>query len=193
MIAGYSGERAKAVAGLDDPDPEVRCAALGALARLGVLERAAVEQALRDPEPSVRSRAARLAARTGTYADVLVGLLDDPEDMVVEVAAFALGECTAVPPPTIAALSEVATNHSDSLCRESAVAALGSLGDDAGLPAVLLACRDKATVRRRAVLALASFDGTEVTEMLGKLTNDRDLQVRQAAQELLAIEEGESL
>jgi HEAT repeat protein len=66
------------------------------------------------------------------------------------------------------------------------VAALGALGDRAGLPAVLDACRDKPAVRRRAVLALAPFDGAEVEEALRAALEDRDWQVRHAAEDLLA-------
>ena len=44
-----------------------------------------------------------------------------------------------------------------------------------------------AAVRRRAVLALVAFDGDEVDAELERLTHDRDWQVRQAAEELLAI------
>jgi HEAT repeat protein len=50
--------------------------------------------------------------------------------------------------------------------------------------AVLAATRDKATVRRRAVLALAAFDGPEVDEALARAATDRDWQVRQAAEDL---------
>jgi HEAT repeat protein len=66
------------------------------------------------------------------------------------------------------------------------VAAIGALGDPSGLPAVLAACRDKPAVRRRAVLALAPFDGAEVEEALHAALEDRDWQVRQAAEDLLA-------
>ena len=62
--------------------------------------------------------------------------------------------------------------------------ALGSLGDPAGPPAILAGTRDKATVRRRAVIALAPFDGPEVDEALAAALTDRDWQVRQAAEDL---------
>jgi HEAT repeat protein len=127
----------------------------------------------------------------------LVELLDDDEPTVAEEAAFALGESVPDEPgpgtrraEAVRALSAMARDHADALCRESAVAALGSLGDPAGLDAVLAACGDRATVRRRAVLALAAFEGPRVTEALQALTGDRDLQVRQAAEDLLAIEQG---
>jgi HEAT repeat protein len=113
----------------------------------------------------------------------------DFDDTVVEVAAFAWGERTDGT-ASVARLSLLATTHEDSLCREAAVAALGSIGAPEGLTAVLAGCEDKATVRRRAVLSLAAFDGPEVTAMLERLCEDRDLQVRQAAEDLLAIERG---
>jgi len=70
--------------------------------------------------------------------------------------------------------------------REAAVAALGAIGAPAGLGAILAATSDKATVRRRAVIALAPFDGAEVQAALERARSDRDWQVRQAAEDLLA-------
>jgi HEAT repeat protein len=53
------------------------------------------------------------------------------------------------------------------------------------LPAVLRACTDKPAIRRRAVLALAAFDGVEVEQALQAALSDRDWQVRQAAEDVL--------
>jgi HEAT repeat protein len=103
---------------------------------------------------------------------------------VVEIAAWACGERPPASSATIERLCEIATRHDDALCRESAVAALGALGNPAGLAAILAATEDKATVRRRAVIALAPFDGPEVDAALERATNDRDWQVRQAAEDL---------
>jgi HEAT repeat protein len=115
-----------------------------------------------------------------------VARLGDDDTTVVEAAAYALGElgATAVAGGAVDALAATATEHDDAIAREAAVAALGSIGDPAGLPAVLTACRDKATVRRRAVLALAPFDGPEVDAALAAALDDRDWQVRQAAEDL---------
>lgn len=141
---------------------------------------------------------------------VALQLLRDDDDRVAEVAAFALGELPLIDPAVgrherhdagagkhphdaperVAALARVATQHRDSLCREAAVAALGSLGHPGGLEAILVACGDRAQVRRRAVLALAPFEGPEVTANLERLASDRDLQVSQAAEDLLGIVEG---
>jgi HEAT repeat protein len=70
------------------------------------------------------------------------------------------------------------------LCREAGVAALGAIGDERGLPAILAGCADRVTVRRRAVLALAPFNGPEVDAALAAALSDRDWQVRQAAEDL---------
>ena len=72
----------------------------------------------------------------------------------------------------------------DALCRESAVAALGALGNKDTLSSILKAVDDIATVRRRAVLALSPFDGPEVEEAIQKALEDRDWQVRQAAEDI---------
>ena len=193
VAAGHLGQLSVAQSALSDPDPEVRAAALGALQRMGMLSEAELIAGLKDPDQITRRRAALLAAQSEDAQAELRQLLTDPEDAVVEVAAFACGERTDADLETVQALTVVAVTHEDSLCREAAVAALGSLGHPAGCEAVLTGCSDRATVRRRAVLALAAFEGTRVTEMLTKLTQDRDLQVRQAAEELLAIELGEQL
>jgi HEAT repeat protein len=86
----------------------------------------------------------------------------------------------------VARLEGLARSHSDPLVREAAVAALGALGDPAGLGAVLAACSDKPAVRRRAVVALAAFEGPEVEAALEAALSDRDWQVRQAAEDLLS-------
>lgn len=80
--------------------------------------------------------------------------------------------------------------HPDPLCREAAVASLGAIGDRAGLPAVLAALADKPAVRRRAATALAAFDGPEVDAALHRCLVDRDWQVRQVAEDLLAVDPG---
>jgi HEAT repeat protein len=80
----------------------------------------------------------------------------------------------------------VARGHDDALCREAAVAALGAIGDRRGLDPVLAAASgDRPGVRRRAVVALAAFDGPEVEAALRAALEDRDWQVRQAAEDLL--------
>ncbi|MBM3672727.1 MAG: hypothetical protein FJW86_11190 [Actinobacteria bacterium] len=179
-----------------DDDPRVRAVALAALVRSGTAHAAVVtawERAVADPDAKVRRRAADLApalakrATPDTLAPRLVELLADKEVVVVEAAAWALGElgdALDADADAVTALARTATNHKDALAREAAVAALGAIGDAAGLPAVLTACRDKPAVRRRAVLALAPFEGPEVEAALQAALEDKDWQVRQAAEDL---------
>lgn len=181
-VAGHAGDEAGARALLADPDPAVRATALGALGRLGRAGVADVEAALADPSPEVRRRACRVAA--GVAGVDLVAMLDDTDAGVVEVAAWALGERADASGGTVARLSTVATAHDDPLCREAAVAALGAIGDERGLPAILSATKDKPAIRRRAVIALAAFEGPEVDAALEAALTDRDWQVRQAAEDL---------
>lgn len=190
VLAGHRGDHAAALAAWSDHDPAVRVAAVGALERTQRLTGALLEAALVDPAVAVRRRAALAAAGRDECGAALRALLHDDDPTVVEVAAFALGERTDGA-DAVAALSACARSHTDSLCRESAVAALGSIGHPDGLPAVLAACEDRAPVRRRAVIALAAFDGPEVTAALRARLDDRDLQVRQSAEDLLAIDAAE--
>ena len=168
---------------LDSDDPVERALALGGLRRAGALSPSAIERALGDPDRDVRCRAVELAVPFEAIA--LAPLLGDQDDLVVETAAWALGEREDDDPDTLARLIEVAHSHPVSICREAAVAALGAIGDQAGLGAILAALDDRAPVRRRAVLALAPFEGPEVDAALHRALGDRDRQVRQAAEDLL--------
>lgn len=182
VVAGHRRDPDTVVRHLADPDAGVRVAALGAAERLGVLSDAQVETAFADPAPSVRRRAAELA---GTRPPIsLLALLDDPDASVVETAAWACGEQVAVDDDVLDLLIVLTTTANDPLVREAAAAALGAIGDPRGLPAILCACNDKPHIRRRAVLALAPFDGNEVETAIDRALEDRDWQVRQAAEDL---------
>jgi HEAT repeat protein len=117
--------------------------------------------------------------------------------LVAETAAWALGE--VIPRSHLAdagarrsdttranvdAIGDMATGHKDPLCRESAVAALGAIGDPSSLEHVLTALEDKPPIKRRAAVALAAFDDPRADEALERCLNDRDWQVRQAAEDL---------
>ncbi len=173
---------------LTDTEPAVRATALGALDRLAALRLEDLAVAAGDPSPLVRGRAAELSPRFGPGAlALLTGGLDDPKPEVVEASCFGLGEVGDAAAPAVDALAGVARGHGDPLCREAAVAALGAIGPTGapgGLAAVLSAMADKPAVRRRAVLALAAFDGPEVEAALEAALTDRDWQVRQAAEDL---------
>ena len=182
MVAGHTGDVDTARAGLASSDAAVRAAALGALDRLAELTDGDVRTALDDVSSAVRRRAAELAAARATVD--LLGVLDDPDVTVVEVAAWSCGEQQTVGDAVLARLIALATDSPEALVREAAAAALGAIGDDRGLPAILAACRDKPAVRRRAVLALAPFEGADVEAAIDAALGDRDWQVRQAAEDL---------
>jgi HEAT repeat protein len=202
VIAGHRGDVNTAWRLLGHPDPAVRAAALGALDRTGVLDAGALTTALTDPEPTVRRRACVLAggafatgdkrtddkrARGSQLIDALVQVLStDPSDSVVESSAWSLGEAgSRCGRSAVEALGHVATAHADPLCREAAVAALGAIGDPVALDNVLVAFEDKPAVRRRAIIALAAFDDPRVDAAWRRGLEDRDWQVRQAAEDLL--------
>lgn len=215
VLAGHRGDEAAARAALTATDPGVRAAALSALARIGTLGATDFRAAASDGDPGVRRRVAQLAPRAlggeALPVDDLIELLGDPEWTVAEAAAAALGEIEPPGPDedrdedgdedrvgdvgrtarAVEALTATATTHEDPICREAAVAALGSIGAEAGLEAVLAGCEDRANVRRRAVLALAAFEDPRASAALRRMVEDRDLQVSQAAEDLLAIEDGE--
>jgi HEAT repeat protein len=184
-IAGHRGDAAAAREFLADPAPAVRATALGALARAGALTQDDLAAGLADIAAPVRARAAELCAtRPGDEAPGLATALADGDPRVVEAAAWASGERVPPEPGIVVPLATVVTGHEDPLCREAAVAALGAIGDAAGLPAVLAATTDRPAVRRRAVLALAPFEGPEVDAALARALTDRDWQVRQAAEDI---------
>ncbi|MBV8462832.1 MAG: HEAT repeat domain-containing protein [Acidimicrobiales bacterium] len=183
-LAGHLGDIPRARQALEDESSSVRSTGLGALDRLDALHDEEVTAALSDPSPAVRRRAAELAARR---PGVEIGLLlEDDDPGVVEMTAWALGERRD--PTATAALADLARvhgGHEDPLCREAAVAALGAIGDPAGLPAVIAALDDKPAVRRRAAVSLAAFSGAEADQALRRCLADRDWQVRQVAEDLL--------
>jgi HEAT repeat protein len=183
LLAGVNGDVETARSGLSDEAPSVRTAAISALLRCDALSTDDVEAALADESPLVRRRICELA--TSSPAGHFERLLDDEVPEVVEAAAFACGEQEIA--SAVDALARVSTTHSDPLCRESAVAALGVLGLEDGLAAVLQATTDVAAVRRRAVIALSNYEGDDVRQALQVALGDRDWQVRQAAEDVIGI------
>lgn len=184
--AGHTGDVDVALAGLSADDPGVRATALGALERLGHLSDEQITSALTDPALTVRRRAAEVAA---THPGVdLVDALHDVDDRVIEIAAWSCGEHESSRDAIVERLLQLATDSSEVLVRESAVAALGAIGDERAVATIIDACADKPAVRRRAVLALSPFLGDpEVDATVDRALEDRDWQVRQAAEDLRRI------
>lgn len=182
-LAGLRGDVEAARAGIEDDDAIVRAAAFSALVQCRALTSEDIDIAITDPSPLVRRRICELA--TSAPRGSFERLLEDDVAEVVEAAAFACGEQEIA--GAVGALASLARSHADPLCRESAVAALGVLGLDAGLSAVLAAITDVAAVRRRAVIALSNYEGPDVIAALEGALTDRDWQVRQTAEDVLGI------
>ena len=147
------------------------------------LSRKILEKSFCDASPEVRKRAIELLVKRPE--EIPLNAFDDEDSLVVETACWAAGEKENQTHELINQLCFIADSHTDQLCREAAVAALGSIGSPLGLETVLEALKDKPAIRRRAVIALAAFDDPKVDEALKKSLNDRDWQVRQIAEDLL--------
>jgi HEAT repeat protein len=190
VLSGFGSDSTSARAGLTHTDPRVRAAAIAALQRAGDLHTVELADALEDQAPSVRRRACELSVEAATGSErarVLVAVrrrLSDDDPVVVEAACWAVGERRDR--RALVQLGGLAGSHLDPRCREAAIAALGAIGDRRGLPAVLGGLEDRPAVRRRAAVALAAFGGPEVEDALRRCLADRDWQVRQVAEDLLA-------
>jgi len=177
---------------LGSPNPRRRVLALRAGSRRSLVSDEQWLRALGDEHAPVRREALALLG----YLEVdnerilraITAALDDGDALVVDAAAFALGERMYT--PAVERLCEVAMHHEDARCREAAVAALGALGDDRGRAAILAALEDKAPIRRRAIVALSNFEGPDIDLALERASEDRDWQVR-AAVDQLTKEEGD--
>ena len=182
VTLGYEQNEPETRSFLRHEDSVVRELALGALHRMQSLTDTDLELALHDDDRLVRRRAAELGA---LHPGVdLAPLLADLEPVVVEMAVWAYGEREQVDDNTLQTIISLTTDHDDQLVREAGAAALGAIGDERGVPAILSACEDKPAVRRRAVLALAPFSGPEIEAAIDTALTDRDWQVRQSAEDL---------
>ena len=183
IAAGFSGDSSVALEALRHGDGTVRASALRALARIGTLTAEILAPFVRDSHIETRRTAVELAV---PFPSVNVHqCIDDPDVFVAEMAAWCMGERSPASDIEIETLIDRTTSHSEAVVREACAAALGSLGDERGLPAILAACSDKPAVRRRAILALAPFEGDEVDAVLQRALEDKDWQVRQNAEDLL--------
>lgn len=171
---------------LRSPVPRHRVLALRGSVRQNLATPDDWRSALSDADVHVRREALNQIAHV-TFDDdavfaALVHCLDDDDALVVDGALFALGEHLYV--GAVEKMCVIATSHEDARCRESAIAALGAIGDDRARPAILAALNDKPPVRRRAIVALSNFEGPDIDEALARASEDRDWQVRAAVNQL---------
>ena len=183
ILAGFSGDESAIRQALLSSDAKTRSSALRALERMGALNPDDLSRHIDDSSEHVRRRVAELGARHESVP--LVVLLHDSDLYVAEMAAWAFGERSHVSDDDLSALIASATTDERALVREACVASLGAIGDERGLPAILLGCEDKPAVRRRAVLALAPFEGPDVDAALQRALSDNDWQVRQNAEDMV--------
>ena len=135
-----------------------------------------------DDDGAARAMAAEAlgGARVAAIPD-LDRARSDADPRVIESVATAYGEIRAG--SAVPWLIEVATGDGDRSGREAAVAALGAIGDDAALPALLaLVAKAPPQVRRRAVVALTVFDDPAVEPAIRTAARDRNPSVREAAE-----------
>ena len=171
---------------LRSPVPRHRVLALRGSVRQNLATPDDWRSALSDADVHVRREALNQIAHV-TFDDdavfaALVHCLDDDDALVVDGALFARGEHLYV--GAVEKMCVIATSHEDARCRESAIAALGAIGDDRARPAILAALNDKPPVRRRAIVALSNFEGPDIDEALARASEDRDWQVRAAVNQL---------
>ncbi|MEI6735409.1 MAG: HEAT repeat domain-containing protein [Actinomycetes bacterium] len=187
--AGFDGSdasRATLIAALHHPLPRVRSLAIRGLARHQCVNNAILLPLLRDENRTVVRDALEVTAHLETVNDeitqALGQLLAHADPLVVEAAIFAAGEHGLS--TLVGELNEITASHDDARCREAGVIALGQIGIDQGRDVILAALQDKPTVRRRAVVALASFEGPDIETALDTAAQDRDWQVRSAVEQL---------
>jgi HEAT repeats len=163
-----------------------RVLALRGLVRQGLVTGDEWLSAIDDRDVDVRREALNLIAHVDPIDDrifeAMLRRLHDEDALVVDGAIFALGEHLYV--GAVDQLCVLATSHDDARCRESAIAALGAIGDDRARPAIMAALNDKPPVRRRAIVALSNFEGPDIDAALERASEDRDWQVRAAVNQL---------
>jgi len=186
LLASHEGNVELLCAAFTHTNDHIRSLALHGLLKNDALTDEHIRHAEVDPARLVRHRLAQLGALEPRIN--LSILLHDVDFAVAETAAWSLWERVDVTPGEFDLLVEGGADHDHAIVRESCIAALGAIGDPRAVPVILQGCNDKPAVRRRAILALAPFDGPEITAALEKALLDRDWQVRQAAEDLLAIE-----
>jgi HEAT repeat protein len=171
---------------LTNAAPRRRVLALRGMVRQGLVTPAQWVSAIDDLDVDVRREAlnqvAYAASLDAAVVEAIERQLDDEDPLVVDGAIFALGEHLYA--GAIERLCKIATSHDDARCRESAIAALGAIGDDRARRVILAALDDKPPVRRRAIVALSNFEGPDIDAALERASEDRDWQVRAAVNQL---------
>ena len=196
VIAGHSADLDTATALVGDTDPAVHAAALGALYRMGELGTGALTDAMADPDVVVRRRACVLAGRGLASGKASPEVIDALSAIVTSDDRHVGGGVRGMEPGRgrLALWSEGGRGTRARggrgptpircVAKRRWPPSAPSEPDHVGRH-FLAALQDSAVVRRRATIALAAFDNPRVDEALRRCLEDRDWQVRQAAEDLL--------
>ena len=137
---------------------------------------------IQDTDPSIRAAAAEKLGSCGADAlSILTDVADDRDPTVREALATAYGEIDS--PHAVPWLTTAARDDGDRHVKEAATAALGAIGDEAGLETLLdLVNNGPPQVRRRAIAAITVFDDERVEPAIKRAALDRNPGVREAAE-----------
>ncbi len=182
MLSSYNDDETSVRKFCDSIYPELRATSLSALVNMRKATEDDGRRAISDTSSIVQRRACELAPHLpgANYLSLLL----KQDHLVTEAACFALGEVRDQ--QAVEELIAIASKHRDALCRESAVAALGALGNKVALPQLIKSLDDSAPIRRRAVLALSVFiDNDAAIAAIRSRSDDKDWQVRQIVENIL--------
>lgn len=149
---------------------------------------------LQDPEPAVRARAAEILGKMGLDRAVerlLPQLRDADADVRVQaVAALGLARTDRVIEPLLAILrGDARGGRVDGRLRAGAAQALGQIGSDKAVPALIVDLQGDPTVRAAAALALKHISSPLMIEPLRHLARTGDEEVKRHAHDILAAVE----
>lgn len=180
---------------LDDPEEQVRAAAVEALSELSSGRSPALQKGLEDPHPSVRKEALHAldSPIPEGFVEKVISLAQSPnEDRDVRLAAIAvLGFYNAAKWPAIAAQAEPLLaellKSDDPLIRKETIESVSAV-DFEGAEKLLLPLlqSDESELRRDVTYALQFMKGPGIVEALLDALRDDNLGVRIAAAEALA-------
>jgi HEAT repeat protein len=162
----------------------IRWKAAEALAKIGTPSVPSLIGVVDNPDADIRWKAAVTLGEIGDPRAIppLIAMLSDKDRFVRSRAVYAL---ILIGPPAVGSLSE-ALNHGNADVRQSAVTALGKIGDLPAISALVHALGDpSAEVRQEAVSALAGQGKKAFAAISAALYDQNDL-VRQGAALALA-------
>jgi HEAT repeat protein len=184
---------------LDDPNPDLRCNAIGSSTFLGCKDFVLVARLTKllasDPDADIRWRSARVLASCGAIEPVIQALKNDKNGTVRADAAEALAKTgnAAVVPVLLQALRE--DYGEPDWVRRQIIKALGCVPDAKAVDAVLGVLQDPKedeSIRVAAATGLGECHDRRIVQPLESLSKDvrTPIAIRNAAVDCLAVVEG---